>query len=187
MDRGFEVPPCSRLDLLRCADEVHSAVEYDGATPFPIVHFLENVIPQIYPDAEVEIVPAGYLGDKFGEAFPADHLIRLPEDVYDAAVAGNGFSRMTVAHEIAHLLWHEKVPVSLARRAGKNLPAYRTSEWQANALAGALLMPIRKIVAMDPQEVSEKYLVSLSAARTQTRAAIKNYERFSATKGAPMK
>lgn len=46
-----------------------------------------------------------------------------------------GFSRMTVAHEVAHLLWHEKVPVSLARRrAGRDLPAYRTSEWQADAL-----------------------------------------------------
>lgn len=108
MDRGFEVPPCSRLDLLLYADAVHIAVGYDGSSAFPIVQFMEVVLPQVYSDAACEIVPVGSLGDKFGETFPAQHLIRLPEDVYDSAVGGDGFSRMTVAHEVAHLLWHEK-------------------------------------------------------------------------------
>lgn len=184
MDRGFEVPPCSRLDLLLYADKVHNAVGYDGTSAFPIVLFMENVLPRVYPDASIEIVPSGSLDDKLGETFPADHLIRLPQDVYDAAVAGDGFPRMTVAHEVAHLLWHESVPISLARRrANESLPAYKTSEWQANALAGALLMPIMKIVSMDPYEVSEKYLVSISAALTQTRAARDSLEKFCAAKG----
>lgn len=188
IDRGFEVPPCSRLDLLLYADVIHSAVGYDGSTAFPIVPFMENILPQVYPDASFEIVPAGSLGDRYGETFPADHFIRLPEDVYDAAVAGEGFSRMTVAHEVAHLLWHEKVPVSLARRrAGRDLPAYRTSEWQADALAGALLMPIRQIVSMDPCEVEEKYLVSASAAWVQTQKARESYREFLNAKGVCMR
>lgn len=179
IDRGFEVPPCSRLDLLLFADFIHRVVGYDGSTAFPIVPFMENVLPQVYPDACLEIVPVGGLGDKLGETFPANHLIRLPQDVYDAAVAGDGFPRMTVAHEVSHFLWHEKVPVSLARRrAGNEVPPYRTSEWQADALAGALLMPIRRIVFMEPYEVEEKYLVSFTAARVQTQKARECYEAF---------
>lgn len=188
LDRGFEVPPCSRLDLLLYADVIHSAVGYDGSTAFPIVPFMENILPQVYPDASFEIVPAGSLGDRYGETFPADHFIRLPEDIYDAATAGEGFARMTVAHEVSHLLWHEKVPISLARRrAGSELPAYRTSEWQANALAGALLMPIRQIVSMDPYEVEKKYLVSASAALVQTQKARGSYRAFLNAKGVCMK
>ena len=188
IDRGFEVPPCSRLDLLMYADIVHSAVGYDGSAAFPIVHFMEFILPQVYPDASCEVVPAGSLGDKYGETFPVEHLIRLPQDVYDAAVAGDGFARMTVAHEVAHLLWHDKVPIRLARRrAGRELPAYRTSEWQANALAGALLMPIRQIVSMNPCEVEEKYLVSASAAWVQTQKARESYRAFLNAKGACMR
>lgn len=178
-DRGYEVPPCSRLQLLLYADSVHSAVEYDGTGAFPIILFMENVLPLVYPDASVEIVPAGSMGDKYGETFPAEHFIRLPEDIYEAAAAGDGFSRMTVAHEVSHLLWHEKAPVSLARRrATRSVPAYRTSEWQANALAGALLMPTRQIVTMEPREVRERYQVSQTAAVVQTRKARENYGAF---------
>lgn len=184
IDRGFEVPPCSRLDLLLYADVIHSAVGYDGSAAFPILRFMEFILPQVYPDVACEVVPTGSLGDKFGETFPAEHLILLTQEVYDAAAAGDGFSRMTVAHEVAHLLWHEKVPISLARkRAGRELPAYRSSEWQANALAGALLMPIREVVRMEPYEVQEKYLVSATAARIQTVKARKSYRAFEIARG----
>lgn len=187
VDRGFEVPPCSRLDLLLYADAIHGAVGYDGSAAFPILGFMELILPQVYPDVAFEVVPPGSLGDKFGETFPAEHLIRLTQDIYDAAAAGDGFSRMTVAHEVAHLLWHEKVPIALARkRAGRDLPAYRSSEWQANALAGALLMPIRKVIHMDPYEVQEKYLVSPSAARIQTAKVRKSYKEFESAKGESM-
>jgi Zn-dependent peptidase ImmA (M78 family) len=45
---------------------------------------------------------------------PQDSLIILREDVYEGAHAGNGRDRMTVAHEIGHLLMHKNIAFARA-------------------------------------------------------------------------
>lgn len=173
-DYGFEVPPKSRIQLTRDAHTIHQLLGYRGDRPFPIVPFLEHVLPVLYEDFELEISTCGSLGDKFGETYPKKHLIRLREDIYDQAVEGHPFSRMTIAHEIGHLIEHENVPVALARNAAsRQIEAYRCSEWQANAFAGALLMPASKILDLSIPEIMERYQVTCSAAQCQSRAVRK--------------
>lgn len=79
-----------------------------------------------------------------------------------------GRDRYTMCHEFAHLLIHEGIDVALARGEDPLKP-YEDSEWQANALAGELLMPYAEIRGMSPDEVSSTYLVSAAAAKTQLR------------------
>ena len=173
-DYGVEVPPKSRMDLTKDAHAVHKLVGYKGDRPFPIVHFFELVLPLLYDDFDLEIVSTSDLGEKFGETYPDRHLIRLGEEIYDGAVGGDPFSRMTIAHEVGHLLEHEGVPRTLARNAAsKSIPAYKSSEWQANAFAGALLMPASKILDLTPDKISEFFQVTKTAARTQCTAAAK--------------
>ena len=47
------------------------------------------------------------MGDKHGETFPDEHIIRIREDVYLGAVNGCGRDGMTIAHEVGHLFLHD--------------------------------------------------------------------------------
>lgn len=183
-DSGFEVPACSREDLLRFAATVHKAIGYERETPFPVMKFVEHILPEIYPDYLLEIVEKHNMEDKFGETFPHKHHIRLREDVYLAAADNNPFARSTVMHECSHCMWHDDVPIAMARREAKALPAFRSSEWQANALAGALMMPFEKVVSMSPEEIVAKYNVTITAARKQLDAAKREWQHLEAMRKA---
>ncbi len=170
-DYGYEVPPHSREDLTRLAHLVHQISGYKGVGPFPIMRFVELVLPEIYEDFELQVLRPRELGEKLGETYPSRHLIRLRQDIYDTAVDGQPLARMTVAHETGHLLVHNNIPIALARKqATKSIPAYRSSEWQANAFGGALLMPADKIIRLEPEEICELYNVTITAASTQLKA-----------------
>ncbi len=167
-DYGYEVPPCSRRDLVEHAHAIHKAIGYKGDGPFPILELVEKGFYYLYDDYVFEVVSEAEMGDDLGKTWPNEHVIRVREDVYEAACEGQGFARMILGHESSHLLRHEGIPVSMAcRKADKHLPAYKSSEWQANAMSGALLMPSCKIIEMSIDEIVEKYQVSTGAAEMQ--------------------
>lgn len=173
-DYGFEVPPLGRSELTSLAHTIHRETGYKGDRPFPIMRFVELVLPRVYEDFALEVLSCNALGEKLGETYPRARLIRLREDVYDDAVDGLPLARITVAHEVGHLIAHRNVPAGLARRqASKSIPAYRSSEWQANAFAGALLMPTSKIFNLTPLEIRRLYNVTPTAAKTQLEAVRK--------------
>ena len=84
--------------------------------------------------------------------------VRLRPDVLKGAAGGNARFRFTVAHELAHLALHRDDLVRNKGRAFRDLvtpseklpvgvPIYRSPEWQANAWAGAFLMPLPAVRA----------------------------------------
>lgn len=167
-DYGYEVPPCSRKDLILHAHSLHRTLGYKGNCAFQILELIELVFPKIYNDFHFCILTKSEMGNNFGLTYPDKHTICLREDVYNDAVAGHGFSRMVASHEACHQLRHENIPLSLARRkATRETPPYTSSEWQANAMAGALLMPASKIINMSVQEIIDTYQVSELAAQIQ--------------------
>lgn len=105
--------------------------------------------------------------------------MKIREDIYDAACAGNAFARSTIGHEASHQIKHEGIQLVFARKANRDLPAYKSSEWQANALSGALLMPCSKILSLSIDEICDRYKVTRSAAKTQ-KNAVKNEMRYGA-------
>lgn len=89
-----------------------------------------------------------------------------------------------VAHELGHCLLHTDQLVRLAQmpkvqqaalhRGGQEVSheTYRDTEWQANAFAGALLMPARGLLLLEqehgelsPETIAEHFHVSAEAAR----------------------
>ena len=75
---------------------------------FPIVKFAENVLPDFFDgDYSFLIGTKEEMGDKHGETFPDEHIIRIREDVYLGAVNGCGRDGMTIAHEVGHLFLHD--------------------------------------------------------------------------------
>lgn len=123
-DYGYEVPACSRRELLEIANSVHKAVGYKGEGPFPILHLVENVFPVVYGKYDFMVVSGKELGNKMGETFPNEHVMKIREDIYDAACAGNAFARSTIGHEASHQIKHEGIQLAFARRADRDLPAY---------------------------------------------------------------
>lgn len=162
------VPPKSRAEIRRLANTIRtlSGVRYDA--PFPIMRFVELVLPKMFPGFAIEVLPMSEMGNKHGETLPDRRIMRIREDIYERACRG-GRDRLTVAHEVGHLLMHSGLTVAMARNVS-DYPAYESSEWQANAFAGELLIPHDAVVGMRPREVAVRYKVSESAAAKQLRS-----------------
>lgn len=154
----YKAVPVSRKDIRNFVKRLREMVGLEDELYFPIVPFLESVLPFLVPDFQLEIVPIEDMGGNMhGETFPGENRNCIREDVYCRAVAGEGRDRLTIAHEIGHLLLHAKKSIALCCLApDEKLKAYEDPEWQANAFGGELLASSYLIRGMSPWEVSEK-------------------------------
>ena len=110
-------------------------------------------------------------------------ILASPE-TYDWLETGHPRGGFFVAHELGHCLLHTDQLVRLAQmpkakqtalhRGGEEVghEAYQDTEWQANAFAGALLMPSRGLLILEqehgdlsPATIVEHFHVSAEAAR----------------------
>jgi hypothetical protein len=77
----------------------------------------------------------------------------LRADVWEGAQAGNARFRFTVAHEIGHVVLHRSDLIhhrgcafrdilTATEKLPPEVPIFCSPEWQANAWAGAFLMPL---------------------------------------------
>lgn len=95
-------------------------------------------------------------------------VITLSASTYAKLTRGENRARMTVAHEIGHLLMHTQQPVYHYRTRAKDRRF--DPEWQANYFAGALLMPASTIRRMrSVRTVMKDFGVSKGAAMTRAR------------------
>lgn len=166
----FKADACSRKDIQGFVHSLKKKVGMEDELYFPILFFLENVLPLIIPDFTLEIVPIAQMGNKHGETYPSKNLIRIREDVYLRAEKGEGRDRLTIAHEIGHLFLHEDDCVALCRlEPNEKLKPYEDPEWQADCFGGELLASSYLIKGMSAWEVEEKCGVSGAAARCQLK------------------
>jgi len=177
---SYEVPPLSREKIRAVVRGVRRiacqlAGRPDDQPYFDLVRFLDVVLPAYAgDDYAVEILDIHDMQHHHGEAhalaIPAEQTILVREDIWQRAECGHGRDRLTLAHELGHLVLHSKP--TFARRIGDTqIPAYRDSEWQANAFAGELLVSagfVRR--CRSPQEAARIFGVSEHAAQTQWSA-----------------
>jgi len=113
------------------------------------------------------------MGAKHGETIPSENRIRIREDVYERACNGYGRDRLTMAHELGHLLLHRVETITLAREDG-DIPPYKDPEWQANAFAGELLGLYEYIKDMSIIDIASHYGITEKAASIQRRNPLIN-------------
>lgn len=167
----YKASAISRKNIQDYIHHLKISIEMEDILYFPIILFLENILPILIPEFQLEIVPVAEMGNKHGETYPSKNLIRIREDVYLRAIDGHGRDRLTIAHEIGHLLMHEDDSIALCRLApNERLKAFEDPEWQANAFGGELLASTYLIRGMSAKEVSKKCGVSIDAAKIQLRA-----------------
>ena len=167
---SYEVPPLRRIDLRRYARSVRRDLGLLNTHYFPIVELLEALHQM---GIEQDIIDDLTWDKQYGKEKHAvysltDRIINIKESVYNGAVNDCGRDRFTIAHEIAHVLLLDNHEIKVAKiRDGNDLPPYRDPEWQADCLAGELLMPYHLCKDMSISEIVKMCKVSLSAAHFQ--------------------
>ena len=157
----YMAQPLSRGDIRKMAWKLRRQFHLADKLYFPIVHFVEIVLPQIYDDFLFRVLPVEELGSLHGRTFPDEKIMEIREDVYNGASSGSGRDRLTIAHELGHFCMHPEQSISFARGTIKT---YCDPEWQASAFAGELLIPMYRVGNMDPYEISNECGVSFDAA-----------------------
>lgn len=164
----YKATPLSRNNIRFFVRQIKRKVGLENDFHFPILTFLEHILPTVIPDFQLEIVPYSEMPDKHGETFPSKSIMRIREDVYNGAVEDKGRDRLTIAHEIAHLLLHDDEAISLCRLdPNERLRTFEDPEWQADAFAGELLASSYLIKGMSIEEVHKRCAVSMQCARVQ--------------------
>ena len=167
---SFVVPPLSRKKIRDYADQVRQQLAITKPF-FPILEVVELVMPRLIPGFFVDICDETEMTDRFGPGchgmtFPDEKVMHIREDIYQRARRGEGRDRLTLAHELAHLLLH--AGQRFARRASVDTKPFMQSEWQANCFAGELLMSYRHVtICTSPDDAAELFNVSTQAAETQ--------------------
>lgn len=171
----YEVSPTNRASLMALADSIRTFLRIE--TPFfPISQVVEVVLPKVsgMEDLVLTIGDMAEMGDDHGLTFTDRKEIRLREDVYEGVRKGKGRDRFTLAHELGHLLLHSNQAYQRNMRLAKDIPAYRSAEWQANTFAGSLLMPHSYLKEkQDCFQIVADCGVTIDAAMTHTRLLAK--------------
>ena len=161
---GLYVKPLKLKEIRKICSRIRKLFGIPVDEPIDIVRLLEHKLHLL--GIEFEIVPESELEMRHGESILGQKIIRIREDVYNRACAGHGRDRLTMAHELGHIILHQKEDIVLTRSEG-TIPPYMDPEWQANAFAGELLAPFQYIKHMDILDISTQYGVSIEAASVQ--------------------
>jgi predicted transcriptional regulator len=108
--------------------------------------------------------------DILGYTDPKTKTLNISEETHEAIIAGDGRARFTGCHEFSHVVLHgdqmrdRMVSFSasnehLFRKDRLSLRAFEDPEWQADYLAGALLMPAKMVRELRRQTSSEYQLL----------------------------
>ena len=160
--------PLSRLQIRDMAHFIRTIAHQEKQLYFDIVKFLDVILPKIDPDFNLIIEDKEVLGECHGLTYPDRNEIHIRSDVYEKALEGSGRDRLTMAHELFHLLQHTKENISYARTQDDiKIETFRDPEWQANAFGGELLIPAHLIKNMSVEEIVNECKVSLTAAKVQ--------------------
>ncbi|MEY8265139.1 ImmA/IrrE family metallo-endopeptidase [Lachnospiraceae bacterium 64-25] len=156
------VAPMSRRNIREIAKTFRSISGLDEVLYFPIVQFIELILPKLGLD--YEIISVNEMGNAYGVTHTGARIMKIREDVYEGAVMGRPRDRFTLCHELGHFLLHTPDRVSFARG---DVVTYMQPEWQANVFAGELMAPQNLVMGMYPDEIAEKCGMSLKAATIQ--------------------
>ena len=118
-----------------------------------------------------EIVPDNELPYSVqGDTDVANHYMRIKQCVYDGAFNENGRDRYSIMHEISHYLLMSVYGFGFQRNLTNcTVKAYQDPEWQADCLAGELLIPYNLMKGKQPDTIMVECKVSQAAALTQSR------------------
>lgn len=179
---GYKVKPMSIKDIRNLTDMVRDFFRIDPKRPFPILQFIENVVPEWVEGFSFEILDDEECEEGlFAGYYPVEKQLSCRQSVYQKAFEGDGASRGHLCHELGHIFLHRNQGAVLARGgvgSGKHAK-YEDSEWQANTFERELLIPFGQLTpAMTIDDISKNYETSMALAEVA-------YDRYHRSLGRP--
>ncbi len=107
-----------------------------------MIEVLEHRLPELFEEFTLVVHEDEPMGDAEAYTQFTPPRIVLRESVYRAAADHHPRSRMTLAHELGHLVLHNGLAKAreVSPRA-QALKPFNSAEWQANKFAATFLMP----------------------------------------------
>ena len=170
----YRIEPKSRKDLRAIALRIREAFGLRDCLYFPIVDFMEHMMPKMFDNYNWEIIDDDELPTNQDAVTVIENgfgTVRIKQSVYDGACDGDGQHRMTIAHEVVgHFIPMCVLGFEFYRSYGdEEIEAYRDPEWHAKCLAGEFMMAYHLVGEDKPKQLMEKCGVSQSAARYQRK------------------
>ena len=166
------VPPRDRQSIRKDTYRLREIMRLNDSFYFPIMLFLEHVMPIAVPDFYVEPVDDSILVGRMAETVPEQHLIRVRQSVYDAACNGHPWAWKIMAHELGHYIYHDAEHIAYAYpHIGEQIPKQFSPEYQADVFAAELLAPVNLIRGMNCHAVAQKCGITIGTAEGQLKQA----------------
>lgn len=160
--------PRSRENIRRDTYLLRKKLGLGKTLYFPILHFLENVLPTIDDTFNLVIEEDRDMPGIQAEYIPQINTIRVRQSVYDAATRGYWVARSTLAHELGHYYYHDEETVRYAKLdMTRRVPVNFDPERQATIFSANLLAPLDLIDGMDVKAVGKACGVSYTTASRQ--------------------
>ena len=165
----YRTKPLTRSQIRKLAPIFRSLFGVDNTGTFPVLDALEK-IPDIFKGSCYEVVENDELPintpAKCSIMSDGTFIIKIKQDVYDGAMNNVGAYRNHITHEMCHPFLYSigYTPIMERSFENGNLPAIESSEWQAKALCGEVMMPFDETEPMCYQMIAEKYGVSTGSA-----------------------
>ena len=141
---------------------------------FPIMEFLELVMPKVDPLFHIDPVEDSELPGRAAETFPESHRICVKQSIYNAACEGSYWARFVMAHELGHYILHDAENTAYAFPVpGEKIPSTVNPEKQADAFASELLAPVDLIDEPNDYLVSKHFGIPRGTAKIQMGQAEK--------------
>ena len=160
----YKAKPLSRKKIQESANRLRNVFDISLEEAFPVVEFLEIVIPEL--GYTIEICELSELKDEYALTRPKEKVLKIREDVYVNATKNSPRDLFTIAHEIGHVFFHDATSIALARGDCK-IQKFEDPEWQANTFAAELLVPSNALKGKTVEEVVEIYKCSRQVAEIQ--------------------
>jgi hypothetical protein len=159
MSTDYKVDFMSEERIERIGVSWHRHACKPGAYSFNIVEFVTNeLVPYFAPKDGLKIE---FFDREFTQDDPAyvsfkPRTLHVDRQIWRDALKGESYARVVIAHEVGHLLLHDG-----RAQAFSNDPSLRirfsqkqySAEWQANCLAGHLLIPDDVIRKFNDEEL----------------------------------
>lgn len=101
--------PRSRYDIEQVAYNIRKTLKLENNLYFPIVEFIENILPQINTNFSYQYCKWGDMPpNTYAFYNPTENIMYIREDVYEAACKDDGRHRFTLAYEFGHYFLHSE-------------------------------------------------------------------------------
>ncbi len=161
---SYKAIPLSRKNIQNMTNRLRKIFEISLDEAFPIVEFLEKIIPEF--GYTIEICEPYEMQKEYALTLPEEKVLKIREDVYIGAAKENPRDLFTIAHEIGHIFLHDSKSIALARSDYK-IKKFEDPEWQANTFAAELLVPSNVIKSKTIEEIVKTYKCSRKVAEIQ--------------------